>query len=339
MAGWGTYYIDDAILTNKWHVRLKYTPTGAEVPSGAYKVGIRLSDNTSQHCETNYNMGDGTYATWYGFQYCGRLTFPSDSSTDPGVAEYAGGINGSNATGTLYGTSYDDNGGVVGTKWIFSKVRFTLQNGEWLGDTWLHTTVFAQGHAQFYREAIFNHHSISRDEQVEVYSIAAPRDMLRGSFDPNGGNNSNPGGEQVVVDYRTPNTTTVVYQAVLEVEPDGGSFKYEIPTPDTPGDYDLSFQYDRCLRRTVTVDTTDLETEVNLELINGDINLDNAIDIGDYAALSYYYEMDDSDEEAWLAPDPESLLAPVDCDLNGDGVVDIGDYSIISDNMDEAGDE
>lgn len=328
-----TYYMDAAMLVNKWHARLKYTPTGNEVPSGSYLVGYRLSDNTSEFALAHPSISP---STWYGFQSGGRLTRPSDNSTDLGIATYSGGR--TYFDGPPYGTQSAANGGVVGTKWIFAKVRFALEGGEWIGHTYLQTTIFAQGNGLFSVEMVWNDHGILRDEQVEVYSVPETRDMLRGSFDPDGGNNANPGGEQVVVDFRTPNTTNVVYQAVLQVEPDGGDFKYEIPTPDTPGEYDLSIQYDRCLRKTITVDTDDLETEVDIELINGDINLDNSIDIADYAALSVFYEMDDSDED-WLTPDPESLLAPVDSDLNGDGAVDIGDYSIISTNLNEEGDE
>jgi hypothetical protein len=204
----------------------------------------------------------------------------------------------------------------------------------------LFTGLFANGHGEFSPWGALCGHEIERLEQVEVFSIAnVPFVPLRGSFDPDGGTSDKPWGSNVVVDFRTHNTSTVVFQAVLEPEVDGGGYSYEIPTPDTPGTYDMSLQYDHCLRRTVTVDTTDLDTEVDLTLLNGDINRDNTVDIGDYAILSTYYEYDDSDEEVWNAPDPETLIAAVDCDLNGDGTVDIGDYGILSTNMDESGDD
>ncbi|MBX7134963.1 MAG: hypothetical protein K1X67_20030 [Fimbriimonadaceae bacterium] len=67
--------------------------------------------------------------------------------------------------------------------------------------------------------------------------------------------------------------------------------------------------------------------EVDFQLLNGDINGDNSIDIADYAVLSAAYGRN-LGELGYVAS----------ADLNGDEAVDIGDYSILSSNYGLSGD-
>jgi hypothetical protein len=60
---------------------------------------------------------------------------------------------------------------------------------------------------------------------------------------------------------------------------------------------------------------------INLTLVNGDIDGDNEIAIGDYSLLSAQFG----------GTNPQS-------DINGDGDVDIADYAILSMNYGASGD-
>jgi hypothetical protein len=75
---------------------------------------------------------------------------------------------------------------------------------------------------------------------------------------------------------------------------------------------------------------------LNATLVNGDIDGDNSIDIGDYSLISDNLGLDES-STTWTRMN-EKFVTPQDCDLNGDGVVDVGDYAIVSANFNMAGD-
>lgn len=67
---------------------------------------------------------------------------------------------------------------------------------------------------------------------------------------------------------------------------------------------------------------------VNLSLVNGDVNTDNEVNIGDYAQISYSFGASIG-EPRWSTA----------ADLNGDFTVDIGDYAILSANFGMVGDD
>jgi hypothetical protein len=70
-----------------------------------------------------------------------------------------------------------------------------------------------------------------------------------------------------------------------------------------------------------------LGSVANFALVNGDIDGDNEVAIGDYAILSTSFNSAPGDS-SWNA----------EADLNGDDSVDIGDYAILSTNFGDVGD-
>ncbi|MBX7134249.1 MAG: hypothetical protein K1X67_16370 [Fimbriimonadaceae bacterium] len=98
-----------------------------------------------------------------------------------------------------------------------------------------------------------------------------------------------------------------------------GSFA--IPHP-APGAYYVGVKYGHWLRKVVGPYSMPATSQVGtLHLVNGDIDEDNEVGIGDYALLSANYG---------------AAFAPAD--LDGDGEVGIGDYAVLSANYGEIGD-
>lgn len=128
--------------------------------------------------------------------------------------------------------------------------------------------------------------------------------------------------------FRDPNDLgTVVHTARVEVD-DAGNYATQ-NLPATAGSYVVSVKTGSWLRDTSSaVDTSVGASGVNLSLINGDIDDDNEVGIGDYAVLSSTYGSVPGDVN-WSAA----------ADLNGDESVDIGDYAILSANYGLIGDE
>ena len=81
------------------------------------------------------------------------------------------------------------------------------------------------------------------------------------------------------------------------------------------------------IKQSPTMNFTSNFSNVNFSLVNGDIDSDNEVGIGDYAMLSAAYNTVPGDL-AWLP----------NADLNGDDAVDIGDYAILSANYGMNGD-
>ncbi|MBX7135681.1 MAG: hypothetical protein K1X67_23685 [Fimbriimonadaceae bacterium] len=90
------------------------------------------------------------------------------------------------------------------------------------------------------------------------------------------------------------------------------------------GTYDVTAKGVHWLRSKVgNVSISDAgQMNVNFSLVNGDIDQDNEVGIGDYSILSSQYG-----------------TAGPEADLNGDEAVDIGDYSILSASFGLAGDD
>jgi hypothetical protein len=79
------------------------------------------------------------------------------------------------------------------------------------------------------------------------------------------------------------------------------------------------------LSESIDVDTSGIYPRVIVRaLVNGDVNRDDAIDIGDLSALSaaIFTEVGDSEYSRYA-------------DLDGNGSVDIGDFAILSQNFGE----
>ena len=117
----------------------------------------------------------------------------------------------------------------------------------------------------------------------------------------------------------------VVHSENASLDPDGF---FTVPTPAAAGSYYVSVKVGSWLRRTVgPIDTSSSVQGVALHLINGDVDEDNEVSVGDYSLLSWAFNSVPSDGN-W---NPSA-------DLNGDLSVDIGDYAILSANYGEVGD-
>jgi len=105
--------------------------------------------------------------------------------------------------------------------------------------------------------------------------------------------------------------------------------RYMMPTLVTPGVYNIYCKASHWLRRvrTPVVVTTAGALGVNFSLVNGDVDWDNEVAIGDYAGLSAAFGTSLGDPGF----NPEA-------DLNGDDEVTIGDYAILSANFGLIGD-
>lgn len=129
-------------------------------------------------------------------------------------------------------------------------------------------------------------------------------------------------------------------RVTVEVAPSGGPVAettvaaldangdYTVATALAPGSYDVYIKDTHWLRRKVSVTLMGSgATGVNALLLNGDVDGDNEVTIGDYSQLSVAFGSEPGDPN-WN----------VEADLNGDDTVDIGDYAILSTNFGEVGD-
>lgn len=133
-----------------------------------------------------------------------------------------------------------------------------------------------------------------------------------------------PVGKQVVVDFRTPGTSTVVSSSTVTLGA-GGSYTANI----APGTYDVAYRGDRTLTRVLAnrvLGSGGLSGQ-NASLLTADIVDDNIVDIADYTALAGAFSATPS-SGSWNA------LA----DLNFDGIIDIADYTLLAGNFSLTGD-
>lgn len=140
---------------------------------------------------------------------------------------------------------------------------------------------------------------------------------------------------EVSIVYMNSSSTVTVGMGSSEVSPDGLLYA---GTNLATGSYDIYVRVKGFLRKkfdNVGIDNG-FYSGLSATLLNGDINGDNTVDIGDYALISTNYNLTESDT-TWTRID-ENFVAPKDCDVNGDGSVDVGDYAIVSANFDQEGD-
>lgn len=104
-----------------------------------------------------------------------------------------------------------------------------------------------------------------------------------------------------------------------------GTFKI----PLVPGRNQVSVKAAGWLRRTLTYNTDTLAPQsLDFDLIQGDLNDDNSVDIGDFVILGMYFGR---------ATGPEVLNRRADINRNGD--VDIGDFALFSQSFGLDGDD
>lgn len=130
--------------------------------------------------------------------------------------------------------------------------------------------------------------------------------------------------DRAEVEYRPHGSTTPTHTLSIGLTQDG---RFRLPAPS--GNIDISVKASHFLRRTVNVNTTNSDAlGVLLVMINGDIDGDNEISIGDYALLSSAF-----------GSDPSMPNWNPNADLNKDGSVDIGDYAVLSSRFGQVGDD
>jgi hypothetical protein len=124
------------------------------------------------------------------------------------------------------------------------------------------------------------------------------------------------------------NSHGVVVDSIVVYADSNGDFV--IPAAVLPDTYDVTMKASHWLRQRLHNVTTTANgaTGLQYDLINGDVDGDNEVAIGDYSLLSSAFNSVPGDAN-WIA----------DADLNGDDGVDIGDYAILSTNFGEIGDE
>ncbi|HRI43153.1 MAG TPA: hypothetical protein PLL78_02945 [Fimbriimonadaceae bacterium] len=133
---------------------------------------------------------------------------------------------------------------------------------------------------------------------------------------------ASPATVSAVIEVRNLGSTSPLETHQVALDASGnGSFQTNLS-----GSYDLAAKASHWLRHTVP--NVALGSGASFVLMNGDVDDDNEVAIGDYALLSVAFGSEPGDPN-WNS----------DADLNGDDGVDIGDFSILSQNFGEAGDD
>lgn len=162
------------------------------------------------------------------------------------------------------------------------------------------------------------------NQVIVVSGFAAPQ-ILNGTVDV---------GEYVaplntvsgVVEVRNVGSTTPIESHPVQLTVTG---TFTVQTNVQSGNYDVSFKGSHWLRDTASpVAFTNTGASAAFTSVNGDIDEDNEVVIGDYAILSFCYGAIPGDSN-W---DPAA-------DLDGDQEVSIGDYAILSANYGQVGDD
>jgi hypothetical protein len=137
----------------------------------------------------------------------------------------------------------------------------------------------------------------------------------------------NPTTQQVTFQIRNVGSTSALESHTVTLGP-GGAFSFNLLPVLPAGVYDITAKgshWLRARRTSITIAPTGVAGQ-NFTLTNGDVDGDNEVSIGDYAALSAAYGSEPGDSN-W---NPNA-------DLNGDGTVDIGDFAILSGNFGMSG--
>ena len=130
----------------------------------------------------------------------------------------------------------------------------------------------------------------------------------------------------VTILLRNPGSTTTLKSWVVTPNPDGS---FSVPTP-APGTYDFAFKASHWLQKVIhnVVVTNSGATGLAPSLVNGDVNGDNFVTIGDFAQLRAAYNTAVGDP----GYNPNA-------DLNGDGFVTLGDFAILRSRYGSQGDQ
>lgn len=132
-------------------------------------------------------------------------------------------------------------------------------------------------------------------------------------------------GRQVVVEIRNVGSTTAIDTQTVTLSATGA---FALTSTVAPGTYDITVKGSHWLRRkasSITV-TSSGATGLTFSLINGDVNGDNVVSLGDLGALRLAFSSSAGDP-TWNA----------NADLNGDGAVSLGDLGILRSRFGQAG--
>ncbi|HTQ11322.1 MAG TPA: dockerin type I domain-containing protein [Fimbriimonadaceae bacterium] len=136
-------------------------------------------------------------------------------------------------------------------------------------------------------------------------------------------------GTQVTVEIRNAGSTTPIDSQVVTLDASGNfSFNAHVIIP--PADYDISAKGSHWLRRTLTNLPLGITgfAGLSFSLINGDINGDNHVTLGDFGKLKLAY-----------GSVPGAPSWNPNADLNGNGSVGLSDFGILKKNFGQDGDQ
>lgn len=138
----------------------------------------------------------------------------------------------------------------------------------------------------------------------------------------------------VTFSLRDPDTHDELDSQTVPIGEDG-SYTLEAPASEI---YEVSVKHTHWLRKNLLADATGGQSVqyLDFELLNGDIDQDNAVTLLDYDIFSAYFDRSNGDGD-WTTVG-ENGFAPRDADLDEDGGVTLLDYDIFSRNFDMAGD-
>ncbi len=132
------------------------------------------------------------------------------------------------------------------------------------------------------------------------------------------GNNSNRAiRDRFVLDIRAQGSTAPLHRYTMSMDEMDA---FRCPVPARP--IDVSIKPGSFLRRTVTLNATNGDVHGMFEMVNGDVNGDNTINISDFLALRRDF----------------GTSAGGPADLNGDGSVNVADFLILRSNFGRTGD-
>lgn len=164
----------------------------------------------------------------------------------------------------------------------------------------------------------------SAETTVNVTVNVRPQ-VLSGSIDRPSWVGSNP----IPANYEIRSGATVLIQGTLQIQANG-SFSVPLPSPLNLGTRQVSIDAPAFLRRTSGNVNSVLGgiTGLNLDLIAGDSNGDNVVDLDDYFDLADAFRTNEGD--AGFNPD---------VDFDGSGSIDLDDYFLLAEAFRVAGDD
>lgn len=133
-----------------------------------------------------------------------------------------------------------------------------------------------------------------------------------------GGNSNRALRDRFVLDVRAQGSTTPLHRYTMSMD-EVDAFRCPVPARTI----DVSIKPGSFLRRTVSLDATSGDVHGMFEMVNGDVNGDNTINISDFLALRQAF----------------GTSAGGPADLNGDGSVNVADFLILRSNFGRTGDQ